>query len=225
VRPLWFCLLACGGCGSYFADAGRDASSAAVAAATSEESRRKLAKLAGDMAGEASSRATQELFGQQTDDALQDLVQSTGESFRGEASTLVTPALQEHLRQTVRLTLDEALGPVTRAEIASLRDDFFGPVLQVEVNGLIDSAAPHLADAVARAMSAAVVPVDADVARIQRTADAEAMKWRPIAEGFAAGTGLLALGLAGALVVIRRHGRAIEELRGGSGRPEVASTR
>jgi hypothetical protein len=224
VRPLWFCLLACGGCGSYFSGAGHAAATGAVAAATSEDARRSFSLLAGDVSREAAARARDELLSARTGDSLDRWVFHLGTAV-DEQEELLLASAGERLRPIVRSSIDEALGPVTRVELASLRDDLFGPVLQVEVNGLIDSAAPHLADAVAKAMSAAVVPVDADVARIQRTADAEAMKWRPIAEGFAAGTGLLALGLVGALVVIRRHGRAIEELRGGSGRPEVASTR
>jgi hypothetical protein len=205
-------ILACCGCGSYFTGVGQSVGAGIVSGATSDDAKKKLSGLTAD----AVKAARDEALGPKTDAELrkliadtdvelQKLVADTGAATRAQVNEVLTRTLQERLRQTIRLTIDEAFGPTTLREAGVLREELVGPPLQRDVDALIDAAAPHLAKAVQQAVQVSITP-------LKTSADEEAAKWKPIAIAFAVGTGFLLICFAFGVYVIQGHRKVIHTL-------------
>jgi len=117
----------------------------------------------------------------------------------------LTKALSERLRESLRLTIDEALGPATLVKADALRETALGAPLRGDVDALIDAAAPHLAQAMRASVEGALAPLQADAARARADVAADIAKWRWLAIGLAVCTTV-------AIVVIHQHRRRIVEL-------------
>ncbi len=96
--------------------------------------------------------------------------------------------------------------------MATLREELAGPGLQKDVDDLIDSAEPHLNQAVQQAVQAALQPVKVEVSNLQTQASAEATTWKPIAIGFGIGAAILLICLILAVVLVRNHTNTIRTL-------------
>jgi hypothetical protein len=219
-------LLSCG-CGTLLAGAGQSTATGAVNGITSDASKQKIDSLVTD----ATKAARDEALGPNTNAQLQTLVSNSdtalqklltdtdarvqamitnaGVNARGQLDTAISNKVQERLQQTIRLTIDEALGSATLQEADALREELVGAPLQKDVDALIDSAAPHLNQVVQQAVTQAV---QSSITPIKTTADAEAAKWEPIAIGFAVGTALLILCIVILVHVLRSHKQVIDTL-------------
>lgn len=205
--------LACAGCTGYYADSGRAAAAGALADLTSPAAEAKYAAIAAGAAKSAAGAAREELLGAETADAAAALVRATGAALRlevaGVAETAGDGVRSElgrvDLRPIVRLTIDEALGERTLLDVDALRERLVGAPLRADLSAAIDSAAPHLAAAVAAAAGKVVLPV-------QAAATEEAARWKPIAVGFAVGCGLLLACLVFAGWLVREHQQTIRSI-------------
>jgi hypothetical protein len=207
IRAAAAVLLACAACVD-FSGIGHRTAAGAVDEVTTDASADRLAELAAKVSAAAAAGA----LGDASDLAVDRLVAAAGESARREIDAMITVRLQAKLRETVRLSLDEALGRATQREVDAIREELVGPPLRADLDALIDAAAPHLADALQKAVSASITPVEAQVAQAKTEADQEAAKWRPIAIAFACGAGLLIVCLVLAVVLIRGHVKTIGAL-------------
>jgi hypothetical protein len=222
---LWCVLLAlaCCGCGSFFTEAGHNATQGAVNAVTDPDSKKKLASLLTD----ATKAARDEALGTTTDADLQKLLKSAGVTTRAEVQqllkdagvttraeleALITTALQEKLRQTARVTVDEVFGPPTLREVDALREHLVGQPFKDDLNGALDAAGPHLAQVVKQAVEAGLVPITTEVNTLKVQADAEATRWKPIAIGFGVGSGCLVVCIVVLGLALRSHRKVIESL-------------
>ncbi len=197
------------GCGSYFTGVGHDAASGALSAVTSDDTKKKLVSLT----TEAVKGARDEALGPTTDAELQKLVNDTAATTRAQLNEMITVTLQERVRQTIRLAIDEALGKYTLKEADTLREELFGVPLQHDLDQLIDAAAPHLTQAVQGAVQQAVqTAIQTSVTPLKTDVDQEAAKWRPIAIGFAVGTCLLVICLIFVAFALVSHRKVIEAL-------------
>ena len=210
----------CQGCAPYFVAVGKDASSGAVDGLTTPDAEKKLAALT----AAATKAARDEALGPATkeevlsllrsiDPELQTVIAHSGKTAGGQVEALLGPTLQARMKKVVRASIDEALGPATQAEVSALREELLGVPLQKDLDEAIDSASPHLAQAVAQAVTASLVPVQADIGKIQQSADAEAGKWKPVAIGFGIGTALLLACVALLGWVVRGHHKTIQAMR------------
>lgn len=204
--------ICCTACSPTFTSWGHAATAGAVEELTGDAGTQALSALASSAAKAATDSARDELLGQVTRDDIVRLEVAAGDGARAQLERLITVRLQERIRQTLRLSIDEALGARTRAEVDALREELAGDPLRLDVEALIDEAAPHLAQAVQAAVAGAVMPLQTDVAKAQAAADLEAAKWRPIAIGFAVGAGLLLVCLVLAITLIRSHQKTIVAL-------------
>ena len=209
------------GCGTYYTASARDAAQGALDTLAGPAADARYAQTATAVVQAAGSAARTELLGPATGAALTALTTGEGTALRAEvthtvqaagtaaraelARTFATEAVQ--LRTALRLVLDEALGPATQREVATLRETLAGAPLQHDLDAVIDSATPHLTAAVTAAVGGVVLPV-------QAAADAEATRWRPIAVAFAVGCALLLLCLGFAAWIIREHQRTIRTMVG-----------
>jgi hypothetical protein len=207
------------GCGSYFTGIGQNAAAGAVNGATSNDATNKLSGLT----TAATKAARDEALGPTTDadlkkliadldPELQKVITDTGTTTRAQLNTLITQALQEKVQKALRLSIDEALGAKTMTEANALREELVGPPLQKDLDAIIDSVAPHLAQAVQQAVQSSLAPLQTDVTSIKSQADLEAAKWKPIAIGFGVGTGILLICLVLAVYVVRSHHQVIQTL-------------
>lgn len=198
----------CCGCGSYFTNMGHNAANGALDAVTSDDAKKKLAGLT----TEATKAARDEALGPDTDAKLQKLITDAGVTTRAQLEQLITDALQERIRKTVRIAVDEVGSPKTLSDADTLRERLVGAPLQKDLNDLIDAAAPHLAAAVQQSVQSSLQPIKAEESSIKTAADAEAAKWKPIAIGFAVGSGFLVVCLVFAYLLLRHHRQVIETL-------------
>lgn len=178
------------GCGSYFTTVGHDAASGALSAITSDAAKKQLSGLT----AVATKSAREEALGATTDAELQKLVKDTAATTRSELNDMITTTLQDRVRQTIRIAIDEALGKLTLKEADSLREQLFGVPLQHDLDALIDAAAPHLAKATQDAVQQALqTVVQTTITPLKADVDQEEAKWRPIAIGVGVGALLLVL--------------------------------
>ncbi len=213
-------LTCCCGCGSYFTSWGHDAATGAIDAVTNDNARKRVAALTTD----AVKAAREEALGPTTDAELQRLVTAAGDTAKAQLNTMVvqlTATLQVQLRQMVRAAINEALGTTTLKEVGALREEVAGPPLQKDIDALIDSASPHLTQAVQQAIQTSLAPLKIEVSTLKTDADAEAAKWKPIAIGFAIGCGFLLIGLIFGVYVLRSHRRIIESLLAQGKKPSM----
>lgn len=181
---------------------GHAAAVGAVDGVSLPDSKTRLAGVVTD----ATKAARDEAFGPTTETDIRNIVQDFGVTARGELESLITLRVQERLQQTVRLTLDEALGPTTLAEADALRERLLGQPLQNDLSAAIDGAAPHLSAVV----QASLGPLGKEVVTLKTDADSEAAKWKPIAIGFGIGSvGLLVCGVF-LILALRSHRKVIE---------------
>lgn len=200
-------LVTLSGCGSYFTNMGHNAANGALDAVTSDDAKKKLAGLTTD----ATKAARDEALGPDTDAKLQKLITDAGLTTRQQLEQLITDALQERIRKTVRIAVDEVGSPMTLKEADALREELLGAPLQKDINDLIDAAAPHLAAAVQQSVQSSLQPIKTEESAIKTAADAEAAKWKPIAIGFAVGSGFLLVCLILAVILIRGHRKMIDK--------------
>ena len=207
----------CTGCAPTLSGWGRATAAGALDEFTGDAGTQAIAATYASAAKAAADSARDELLGSATDAAIAKLISSAGAGARVQVDALLTDMLQKRIRQTVRLSIDEALGGRTRSEVEDLREDLVGPPLRADVDALIDAAAPHLAQALQNAIAGSLVPLQTDVATAKAAADAEAATWKPIAIAFAIGAAFLLVGLVLAVLLIRGHQRTIAFLaRGGT---------
>jgi F0F1-type ATP synthase membrane subunit c/vacuolar-type H+-ATPase subunit K len=200
-------VLLCTGCASYFTGMGQNAATGAVNGITSDDSKKKLDGLA----SAATKAARDEALGPTTDADGQKLITDWGAALRGQLNTLITKELQDKLRETIRQAIDEALGKRTLKDVDALREELVGPPFQKDLDDAIDSAKPHLSSAVQDALQTSLGTIKVDLSNVQTQADQEAAKWKPIAIGFAIGTGFLLLCLIFAVILIRGHRKMIDK--------------
>ena len=206
------------GCSPTFSSWGHAAAAGAVDELTGDAGAAKLAELSAEVAGAAAASAREEILGDASDALVAKLVASAGAQARAELEAILTERLQARIRQTLRLEIDEALGATTRGELAALREEVAGTPLQADMDALIDAAAPHLAQAVQQAVAGAVITLQSEVEKAKVESELEAKQWRPIAIGFAVGSGLLLVVLVLAMAAIRGHQKTIAALvRGKTG--------
>ena len=186
---------------------GQNAATGAVNGVTSDDSKKKLDTLVTD----ATKAARDEALGPDTDAKLQKLVTDTGATTKTQLEAL-TLVLQQRLRQTVRLSLDELGSPKTLQDADKLREELVGGPLQQDLNNLIDAAAPHLAAAVQQSVQSSLTPIKTAESTLKTDADAEAAKWKPIAIAFAIGCALLVVVLVFAYLLLRHHRQVIDTL-------------
>lgn len=219
LRVLVFLAVLSCGCGSYFTEAGHDAATGAVGGVTSPDATKRLS----DLTAAATKSARDELLGPNTDAELrallerldpeiQKLLRDTAATAREQLNTLITQELEARVRQLLRSSIDEALDAKTLGEANALREELVGTPLQKDLDALIDAAAPHLSAALAQAVQTSLAPLQSDLGKIKVDADTAAQKWKPIAIGFAVGTGILLICLVLAVLVIRSHHRMIATL-------------
>jgi hypothetical protein len=192
--------LSCG-CGSYFTEAGHDLTVGAMQEATSDASKKKLTELATS----AVQGARNEALGSTTQADIDKLVVSIGDSVRAQLNTLITAQLQAELRQLVVVIVNDLLGANTLHKADELREELVGAPLQKDIDALIAIEVPKITIAIEHSIQTPLAP-------IVNTVDQEAAKWKPIAVGFAVGSGCLLLCLVFALLIIRSHHNTIVKL-------------
>jgi hypothetical protein len=186
---------------------GRELSTGAVYGLTTPEATQRIGALASSASTAAGESVREEILGKKTDLAATRLIQTAGNSVDAELASL-TP----QIRSMVRLSIDEALGKETQAEITALREQILGAPARADVNALLDSASPHVAQVLKDAVSGAVAPVEVDIHQANAEASTEAAKWRPIAMAFALGCGLLLVAIVLAVILIRSHQKTLAAL-------------
>lgn len=218
-------LPALAGCGAAITNASRSAATGALGAA-----QERVPALAASAAASAASAARDQVLGAVTDEDVRTLVATADAQFTEDAETLVkqlAATLQTRVRETVtstlRLSIDEALGARSQAEVDALRERLVGAPLQQDVNALIDAAQPHLA----KALQAAVMPLATqlsaqvttdlhtalvDANKLKADADAAAAHWKPIAIALAISVVAFAAALGFAVMLVRKHTRTIQVL-------------
>ena len=216
MRPIVLALVLCCGCGTYFTGLGHNVATGALDEVTGDAGTKRLT----DLEKKVVTTARDEALGPTTDAELQKLITDTGITTRAQLNELIagliTSALQEKLRETVRIAVNEALGSTTLKEVATFRETMVGMPLQKDLDDLIDSASPHLTRALSAAVHQAVQQaITVSIAPIKTDVDQEAAKWKPIAIGFAVGCGLLLIGLIFGGYVLWNHAKVIKRLTSG----------
>jgi hypothetical protein len=193
-------VLSCG-CAPYYTEVGHDITVGAMAEATSTASKKQLTELVVT----ATQGARDEALGQTTKEDIDNLVVSFGDSIRAQLNTLVTTELRTELRELVRVIVNELLGTNTMNKIGILREELVGAPFQRDIDAVIAAEVPKITAAIQTGIQIPLTP-------ILNEADQEAAKWKPIAIGFAVGSGFLCLCLIFAYSIIRGHRQIITTL-------------
>jgi hypothetical protein len=187
-------LLLMSGCGATFSNIGKDTTHGVISVATDEESKKKIDSLLTD----AVKSARDEALGATTQKELDAIVTNL--------KVQIKIAIQEALSDPATLrSIDQAreelVGAPIRADGDALREELFGAPLQQDLNNLIDGASPHLIQAI----QGSVATIKIDASGLKTQADNEAAKWKPIAIGFAVGSGFLLVSLVVACFLLHYH--------------------
>jgi hypothetical protein len=209
VRNLMLAPILLCGCGSYFTGVGHDAASGALGVVTSDDAKKRLSNLA----SEATKAARDEALGPDTDAKLQALIKNLGLTTRTELDSLITASFREQIRLLIRMAIDEALNQQSLQRLGTFREELVGTPLQMDIDALIDSATPHLTQAVQSALQTAVQQtIQTSVVPLENTADKEAAKWKPIIIAFAISSFFLVVCLIFSAHTIMSHRKVIESL-------------
>jgi hypothetical protein len=196
---LFLALLFCG-CSPYFTGVGHDLTAGAMQEATSTASKKALTELTVS----AMQGARNEALGTTTQADLKALTSGLGDDIRAQLNGLITAELTTQLRQLIRTLIDEALGVTTLQEVGALREELVGTALQQDIDAIITSEVPKLTQSLQHNIKVSLAP-------IETTADNDLAKWKPIAIGFAIGSGLLLICMViGLVLVLRSHQKVLE---------------
>jgi hypothetical protein len=204
-RTLNICiLLLMTGCAGPLTNLGKDVATGITNSITSDAGSTELSTLTTELVASARNEA----LGPETKAQIQVLLAGAGDTANAEIQAILAP-LKGQLQAIIRGAIDEALDEKTMEEVGALREQIVGAPLRNDLQLAVNGLTPQIDQAVQSAINASVAPLKA-------TADAEATKWKPIALGFAIGSGFLFIGLILGLIMFiiheRSHAKVIEAL-------------
>jgi hypothetical protein len=199
------------GCAGALTNLGHDVSQGAFNTITSDAGASELSGLTKDIVASARDEA----LGPETNKQMQLLLSDANKTIEAELTKLLEMVRQQ-LRLVIREAIDEALGEKTIQEIGAMREQLAGAPLREDLRLAIEGITPELDQAFVSAVNASVSPIKTQAELLKEQADAEAVKWKPIALGFVIGSAFLLIGLILGLVLFvlheRSHRKIIEAL-------------
>jgi preprotein translocase subunit SecF len=206
------------------------ATQSAVNTLTTPQEQQKLADLTSKVAASSTTAALQaakaELLSDDTEQKLQKITDVFIADFRQQLTATRDQILDTQLqaeidklrdellgeqtraliKQLVRQTLDEALGPATQTELAAMRENLVGAPLRQNLNDDIANISPALQKAIHDALQTSVATIKSD-------AGSEVDKYKGYAIGLGVGAVALVLALAFAWRIIVSHNKTAESHR------------